>query len=230
MNALIGEETMNTELMKNSPWESEFPFEAWGATCRLVLETQPTEGEKYPYYRAVSHTAKLAACSMVIDANPPKTAEITVPRVTMALDENTVTSHGTWVVDFKTRNATEEGHARFFEELNLPIAPPSTGFASQWMAAWMEREQDGNDLADVFDESDRTLGLWVYGAMCAYLSVAQQSQVVRAAMFQDTATHWIARTIKSNKHQDVCLLPGLADVVIQKTEAMSGFAFPSTVH
>lgn len=212
-----------------TPWEKDFHFESWGAACRAVLNTQPKEGEHFPLYRAVVHTAKLAACSMVIEASPPKAAAITVPNVTMALDENTTTAHGTWIVDFKTRGGSDEQHEAFFEGLHEKVEPPHTDFADQWMSAWLEREKEESDLTDVFDQSDRTLGMWVYGAMCAYLKVGKDMNIVRAAMFQDTATHWIARTIKAHRQYDVCLLPGPADLVIQQANAVANYAFPMTL-
>lgn len=196
-----------------------FPLEAWGQVCRHIYNSQIDKSRKFPVFCVVRDTAKLAVCSEIIDKSTPMIVNFNFPGIVFRDDEDKVeTKVGDWQVSFliESGHGSVKGHDDLISSMEDDVPPPGSSFDEQWADAWKAVEQEDVDL-DVMEQSDRTVGLWVWGAVVYYLKQAQKNNLKVQDIFQDMSVQWISRVLKDNQLSVIHLLPGCSNISIQKT-------------
>ena len=221
MDHFIDEDDFAEEIDQESEFP-EFPYESWGSVCRSVFEnsTHP-KSEKFPNYGAVYNTARLVACDIVLDDVRPANVLISIPKLAVKKeDSEDMEALGSWSVNFMVHGGDAEGSEIFEDVLDSEVMAPSSAFDTLWAEKWDAVTKSDNDFS-IAKVDNEELGKYVWGATVHYLRSLEDEEDSVKTVFNQAAAQWVVQTIRSEKKNQLIMLPGCSDLSIHRTDGFN---------
>lgn len=200
----------------------EFPYASWGSVCRRIFKNAiHPKTEKFPNYGAVYNTARLVACDIVLDDVRPVNVMINIPKLAVKKeDSEELEALGSWSVNFMVHGGDAEGSEIFEDILENEVMAPSSSFDDLWAGKWEHVTKSDEDF-DISAHSDEELGKYVWGATVHYLRSLEDEEDSVKTVFNQAAAQWVVQTIRSEKKNQMIMLPGCSDLSIHRTDGFN---------